>query len=425
MEGYRTFDEVAECWRRVDLQNYPGALQRANDALRQFPNNAGAYLCIARITELQNGPVDSIIAALHSAYERDTLNTQTMRSLAARYQAKSDTANLIDMLKRILTIDFRDNDLRISTIRLLVGMGQLDSAIALANQGLRENPASTELLYVKGLGMAAANRMDSAFSLLEQVAQIDSSKTDSLFTFRIINYARSVPDTAGWMRWLERAGTRFPSQLDYVYTLGVLRMSRADTNGAMEAATTLLSRMPNPCDTAPEAVSRGYCARAHFLFATMKQARALDSALAHADIAARADSAIKPSLAAIYLTAGARERGLAATDTANGAGPAHLDRAIELLSRAKEYGASNARLVPVAAFQLGVAQFTKGRALDAQAESSRDCAVVAQLGPIWEATAANITAGARVNVDIANQILTAVPQFQSRAEAFKRNFRCP
>jgi tetratricopeptide (TPR) repeat protein/TolB-like protein len=424
VEGFRTFDEVADCFRRLDQSNFAGAIERAQDALRSYPNNAGAYLCIARVLERQNAPADSIIAVLREAHTRDTLNTQTMRSLAAKYEAKGDTANLVNMLKRILTIDFRDNDLRIGTIRLLVGMGQVDSAIALANQGLRENPASVELLSVKGLAMAAGSRFDSAFGLFEQVAQIDSAKVDSLFVFRITNYAKMVPDTAGWMRWLERGGNKFPSQLDYVYTLGILRMAKADTTGAMDAATQLLSRMPNPCDTAPDALARGYCARAHFLFATMKQARELDSALAHAEIAVRADTSIKGSLAAIYLTAGARERGLAATDTANGAGPPHLDRSIELLEKAVEYGAGNARLLPVASFQLGVAYFTKGRALDAQAESSRDCAVLAQAGPVWEKTAQHITAGARVNVDIANQILTAVPQFQSRAEAFKRNFRC-
>ena len=425
VDGFRSFDEVAECWRRVDAQNLAGAMQKAQEALHQSPNNAGAYLCIATVIERQNGPVDSIIAALHSAYERDTLNTQTMRSLATRYQAKNDTANLVDMLKRILTIDFRDNDLRISTIRLLVSMNQLDSAIALANQGLRENPASAELLYVKGLGMAAGRHMDSAFNLLETVASIDTSKVDSLFMFRIVNYARAIPDSAAWLRWVERGTQRFPTQLDYWYTLGSVRMVRGDSAGAETAARGLLTNAPPNACASDNATIKSYCARAHYLLAMMAQGHGqLDSALAHADIAVQSDTTIKSAVAVVYLLAGARERAASATDTANGQGAVHLTKSIELLTRARDYGAANQGLMRNAAFQLGVAQFTLGRQLDQKAESNRDCAAVAQLGPIWQGVSDNITAGARVNVDIANQILTAVPQFQSRADAFRRNFRC-
>ena len=429
VEGYRTFDEVADCFRRLDQNNYPGAIERAQAALRSFPNNAGAWLCIARVQERQNAPADTVIASLREAYTRDTLNTQTMRSLAAKYDAKHDTTNLVEMLKRILTIDFRDNDLRIGTIRLLVGMGQVDTAIALANQGLRENPASVELLQVKGLAMAAGSRWDSAFSLFEQVAQIDTSKTDSLFVFRITNYARQAADTAGLMRWLEKGSTKFPSQLDYVYTLGSLRLVRGDTNGAMESASQLLSRMPNPCDTAPDAAARGYCARAHYLFAIVQNGRGTndpamaDSALAHAEIAVRADSTIRPNMAVVYLIAGARIRGQAAgPDSANAA--TLLPRAIELLQKGKDYSQEGSGAFRTASFQLGVAQFSLGRILDARAEAGRDCAIVAQLTPLWEQVEANMAAGARVNPDIANQILIAAGQYKSRAASFARNFRC-
>ena len=346
VEGFRTFDEVADCFRRLDQSNYAGAIEKAQDALRSYPNNAGAYLCIARVLERQNAPADSVIAMLREAHVRDTLNTQTMRSLAAKYEAKSDTANLINMLKRILTIDFRDNDLRIGTIRLLVGMNQVDSAIALANQGLRENPASVELLAVKGLAMAAGSLWDSAFSLFEQVAQIDSSKVDSLFVYRITNYARQAADTAGMLRWLERAGNKFPGQLDYTYSLGTIRLVKGDTNGAMEAAGQLLSRMPNPCDSAPDPTARGYCARAHYLYAIVQNGRAsqqpdmLDSALSHAEIAVRADSAIKPNIAVVYLIAGARQRGdrYGQPESAPGHRAAHAGQGL----RARELAASGA-----------------------------------------------------------------------------------
>ena len=120
----------------------------------------------------------------------------------------------------------------------------------------------------------------------------------------------------------------------------------------------------------------------------------------------------------MYLVAGGRVRG----DTVN----PNLPRAIELLQKAHDWIPPNSgRMFQTAAFQLGVAQFQLGRQLDQQAETQRSCDAVRQVTPMWDQVATNIAAGAPINRDVANQILTAVPQFQSRAAAFARNFRCP
>lgn len=416
--GYRTFDEVADCRRRLDAGDVPGARTRADAALRQFPGNAGAYLCIAQILERQNAPADSVIAALRSAYERDTLNTQTMRSLSLRYQAKADTAQLLNMLKRILTIDFRDNDLRISTIRLLVQMGQVDSALAIANQGLAQNPASTELLSVKGLAMAAASRWDSAFALFDQVAQIDTSKVDSLFVYRITNYARQIPDTTNWLRWVAAATVKFPSQLDYWYTLASQRLARADTTGAIEATQGLLSHLPADAATATSPAMRGYFARGHFMIASVQNGRGQpDSALAHAELAVQADSSMKPSVAVIYLIVGGRERG----DTANA--ETMLPRAIEHLQKAKDYAGTNTRIVVPAAFQLGIAQFLWAVRIDTRAQAERSCDLVRQAQQLITDSEANIIVGVAVDRRIANDFLsTYIPQYKSREETMARNY---
>ncbi len=415
-DNYGTFDEVAECRRRLDLGNIQGASDKAAQALRQFPNSPGAWLCIASIREAQHLSEDSVIGALRNAFTRDTLATAVMRRLATKYQARNDTAGLLDMLKRILTIDFRDNDLRISTARLMVQMAQADSAVKIIDQGLAQNPASVELLGVKAIAMAAGSHWDSAAAALKTVADIDTSKVDSLFLYRITNYYRQIPDSTEWLRWVAVATQRFPGQLDYWYTLASQRMVHGDSAGAMEAAQGLLANLP--ADLSASAQLRGLAARAHYVVAMLMNGHGqVDSALVHSEQAVQLDSTVKGNVAVVYLLAGARARG----DTAT---VGHLDRAIDLLTRARAYGAANQRLASNAAFQLGVAQFTKARELDQEAESSHSCDAVRLLGPLWDEVSASITAGARTNVDIANQILTAVPQFQGRAAAFARNFHC-
>jgi tetratricopeptide (TPR) repeat protein len=411
IDGYETFEKVTECRRKLDLRDYLGAQRAATDALRNFPNNAGAWVCIARIREAQNAPVDSVTKAYRNAFDRDTLNTVVQRRLAARYEAAADTASLLPMLKRILTIDFRDNDLRIRTIRLMVQMGQVDTAIAWANLGLRENPASSELLGVKAIAMAAGSHWDSAFATMQLLSEVDSGKVDSAFVYRTTNYARQIPDTTGWMRWVQTATQRYPTQLPYWYTLASVRLVKGDSTGAMEAARGLLGQLPPGADTSSVQETRQYFGRAHYIIAMVMNGRAqADSAVAHIAQALHADSTLRPQAAIVYLQAGLKS---------------YRDSsyvvAIERLQKAKDF--AQGRAVIPAAFFLGLSQVQYGRQLDTQVEASRSCDDVRKLGDLWTAAEQNIIAGVAQNREVSNQLLSQViPAYKQRAEAMTRNF---
>lgn len=411
VEAAGSFDEVAECRRQVDLGNLPNAERQAARALQQFPMNAGAHLCIAQIREAQNAPEDSVIASLGRAYRRDTLATAVMRRLATKYQARNDTANLIDMLKRILTIDFRDNELRISTARLLVGMGRADSAVAVVNQGLEQNPASAELLGVKAIAMAAGDHWDSAAAALILVSEIDTARVDSLFFYRLTNYLRQAGDSAAMLRWTERATEKFPSQLDYWYTIASTKLVRGDSAGAQAAAEGLLRNVPAGQEDSPAV--RGLYARANYVLAMLAQSRrAIDTAMTYADNAVRADSTIRPSVAVVYLLAGGQARA-----------DSNYTRAIELLTRAKEFGAANPRLLSPAAFQLGIAQFQYGARIDGQAQEGRSCDLARQAKGLIDSSETNIIAGVAANRELANQFLSNyIPAYKQRGDAMIRQY---
>lgn len=413
--GFESFDEVADCRRRVEAGDLPGARDRAQRALRTYPNNAGAWLCIAQIREAEGAPEDSIIAALHQAYQRDTLATAVMRRLATKYQSRNDTTNLLEMLKRILTIDFRDNELRISTAQLMVRMGQPDSAVRVVNQGLEQNPASVELLGVKAIAMAAGSHWDSAFAALQTVSEIDTAKVDSLFIYRITNYARQIPDTTGWLRWAERATQKFPTQLDYWYTIAIQKMGKGDSTGAEAAARGLLSNIPAGGENAEG--TRGFYARGHYVLAMMAQGHGqIDSALVHAEQAANADTNIRPQVAVIYYFAGNQMR----VDTLR---EGYLDRAIEMFTKAKDWGAANPRLVSPASFFLGIVQFQKAVKVDKQAEEGRNCELAREAKVLIDASEVSIIAGVATNRELANQFLSNyIPAYKQRGETMIRQY---
>jgi TolB-like protein len=436
MQGYETFEKVTECRRKLDLRDFPGARRAAQDALREFPGNAGAWVCKARIQEAQNAPADSVTASLDSAYVRDTLNTGVMRRLAQKYQAAGDTVRLLTMLKRILTIDFRDIELRVSTIRMMAQMGQADSAVVLANQGLLQNPANAELLGVKAIAVAASAALrrgaadslpqgpakdslqhlisalwDSAGVAMALVADIDSTRVDSLFLNRITNYFKLAPDTANWVRWVRISTVKLPSQLDNWYALSSVLMVKNDTSGALEALRGYREHIPAGAETSQESGLRRHYALSRYMRGMLTYGTQPDSAVADANAAVQADSTLRGAVAVIYLQTGLRAYRDSVWTTA-----------IERLQKAKDVSQGTRAAVP-AAFYLGLAQMQLGRQTDTQVEASRSCDDVHKLSDLWNAVEQNMGAGAAQNRDAANQILSqVVPAYKQRADAMTHNF---
>ena len=410
--GYRAFEDVEQCRQALDQQNYVRAMQRANNAIRQFPNSSSAYGCIASVLEAENAPVDSVIAVLRRGLEADSLNTIIMRRLAAKHESRGDTTNLVLMLRRVLSIDFRDSDLRIRTARLLVQIGQTDQAVEVVEEGIRQNPASVELLGVKAIALGAAQRWDSAAATMAVLASIDSSKIDSLFVFRMTNYLRQVPDTSDWLTWTRLAVERFPTQRAYVYTLGELLFARSDTAGAVAAGQRYLGA--TIADTAFRQVDAATWQRqvntGHLALGRYQLAGGLvDSALAHAE-AVVDDSVMRPFTAPIFLQAGLKAYRDSAWATA-----------MERLQRAMDF-ASGRAVVP-AAFFLGLSQVQQAVQSDAQAQAERNCDAARRALELWNSAEQNIIAGAAQNRDAANQLLSQViPAYKQRADAMGQNF---
>ena len=435
VQGFETFEKVTECRHKLDQHDFPGARRAAQNALNDFPRNAGAWVCIARILEAQSAPADSVIAALDSAYARDTLNTGVMRRIAAKYQAAGDTVNLLVMLRRILNIDFRDIDLRVNTIRMMAGP-QCDSGVVLANQGLLQNPANADLLSAKAIVVAAcaARRRagldslaagpvrdsaarqvgalwDSAGMTMATVADVDSAREDSLFLNRITNYFKLAPDTANWVRWLRTATVKLPAQLDNWYTLSSVLMVRSDTAGALEALGGFRAHVPAGAESSTDPTTRRYFALSRYMRGMLTYGQRPDSAVADANAAIAADSTLRGAAAVIYLQTGLK----AYRDSA-------YTVAIERLQRARDYSQGTRAAVP-ASFFLGLSQMQYGRLLDAQVETSHVCDDVHKLGDLWNAVEQNIGAGAAQNRDAANQILSQVtPAYKQRADAMTHNF---
>jgi len=397
VHGFDSFDEVADCRRFVDQQNFTRALEKANDALRQNPASSSAYLCKVSVLRAQNASPDSVLATLLLAAQVDSLNSLVLRQLAGIYEQRHDTTNLMNALSRILRIDVREDALRVGLAQLFASRNMLDSALAVINTGLEAAPNSVELLKTRAVIQGAMSRWADAAASMEQVAGIDSMNIDSLFAFRIVNYFRQVPDSSKLLTWLKVVTYRLPLEPLYWYQLGTLSFARGDTAGAVRSSQEYLKLQPTDM--------RGHLSTAQYEMA----AGMMDSALAHLDIAT-ADSVARPFAAPLYLSAG-----LAAYRDSN------WTVAEQRLQRARDYAQGGA-VVP-SAFFLGLAQVQLAVKADSAAQVGRNCDAARRESQLWASAEQNIIAGAAQNRDAANNLLSQViPAYKQRSDAMIRQY---
>lgn len=398
-DAYRSFEHVQNCRRFLEQRDHARALEAANRALQQHPRSAGAHLCVAQITRAQGGGTDSVLSSLLRADDGDSLNSVVLRQLARIYEERRDTTRLLGTLHRLLFVDAGDNDLRVSAARLFVVRNQTDSAVALLDEGLARNPSQVELLNAKSIALAAASRWAEAAATLTQVSELDTASVDSLFLLRITTYFQQVPDSTRLLEWTRTATRRLPRHPPYWFALGTLLYARADTAGALEAIHQFLALQPTD--------GRGHVVYASYLLG----AGQVDSALAHAGLAAAADSTLRNSAASVYLSGGVRAL----------QPPPDFALAAERLRAAKGY-ATGRTLVTVSWF-LGIARIQLAVAADTDASTNRNCESARRAGEFITAAEQDILAGVAQDRERANQFLTQViPAYKQRSEAMQRNF---
>lgn len=416
-DAYRSFEPVTNCRRSVDslasvrreidsTRLFTRAQQGADRALQQYPQSAGAHLCIALIRRAQSAPSDSILAHLQMAEDLDSLNPLILRQLARVYDERGDTVALLHELHHILKVEIRNDTLRINTARLFVQRGMADSAIILIDEALAGNPSSVILLNARSVALASARRWADAASTMALVAEVDSANIDSLFVFKITNYYQQVPDSANLLVWTRIATERLPTQASYLYSLAIMVAARGDTTSAIDAIKRYIELKPND--------GRGMLTYAVWLSSRGQT----DSSLAWAHRAADADSMLRPSAAGLFLRAG---RNVFQDTTL--AGPVRFQRTDSILSIGQPWATGQTRALVGYIRGLSQVQLASLAAQDAQA--NRSCDAVRRTSDLLTSAEANIIVGVSINREQANQILSQyIPQLRQSASGLQRQLRC-
>jgi len=421
-DKFRSFDHITACRTALEAKDFTKATEEANRALRDDRESGGAYLCLAQVLQANNGNPDSVLAAYERAHDADSLNTLVGRQLYLIYDAKHDTAQMLHMLHHIMQVDVADNDIKKVAVEIQVRRGHPDSAVMILDDALNRNPNQVDLLILRAISLGAEQKFADAAASMASAAQVDSNKIDSTFIARTIAFYDAAHDSADVFTWQRLCTVRTPANADCWFNYGSGLYDRHDTAGAMDAIRHLIALQPT--------VGRGRIVISNWfgLAAAADSAQPalakeqFDSSLTEARTAATTDSNWRPQAASMFLRAG-----YAAFQAKD------YQRAIAVLSEAQPWAA--AANAPTISYLIGNSQFFLGIAsltplqqlkVDPNHRPTVDSAcalskaILDQFGPAQT----NLAAGASVNRDGVNQMLTYIGNVTTALAPMRTRLKC-
>jgi tetratricopeptide (TPR) repeat protein len=488
-DKYKSFERILNCRTALEQKDYQKAGDEARRALRDDRESAGAYLCLAQVAEGMGEGTDSVQAALERAHDADSLNTIVGRQLYQIYQAKHDTTQMLHMLRHIMQVDINDIEVRRVAVELLVRTGRPDSAVTILDNTLKRSPNHADLQVLRAIALGAwaqdeftaalhraaalgtgpvdtnavavalrsavqvrasggtadsaaalldqalqrtpapgdtavagaiadattaVNRYKSAGEAMERAAALDSTKIDSTFIGRTLAFYDAAGDTVGSFTWRRICTEKTPTDADCWFRYGSTLAERHDTTGAIDA-------MRHVVELRPEG-GRGQIAMATYFAGTGEA----DSALAYAQAAVAADSGWRPQAAAIYLRSG-----YAAFQAKD------YPKTIELLGQAQPWAQGQTQvtidyLVGYSQFQLGLAALQTLQNHPAlktnhprAADVAEACGLITTVTDNFTPAQTNIGAGAAINRDAANQVLTYIGSVLPKLPPIATRLKCP
>jgi len=413
-DKYRSFDHITACRTALDSKDYVKATEAATRALRYDRESGGAYLCLALVRQGRGDPTDSVLTAFEAAHDADSLNTQIGRQLYLIYDAKHDTTQMLHMLHHILQVDVNDNDIKKVAVQIQVQRGHPDSAVMILDDALNRNPNQVDLLVLRAISLGAQSKFADAAASMAAAAALDSNKIDSLFVVRTLAFYDAANDSSNAFTWRHICTIRTPGDADCWFKYATGLYDRHDTTGAMEAIRHLIQLHPE--------TGRGQIVIANW-FGVAGQ---MDSSMYWTNEAVKADSSWRPQAAAMFLRAG-----YAAFQAKD------YPRTIALLTPAQPW--ANPQNAPTIAYLLGNSQFNIGLASLQELQNARAvktnthdrpavdsaCAMIRTIDDNFGPAQTNMSAGASVSRDAANQILTYIGNVMPALGSIKTRLKCP
>ena len=405
------------------------AAETANKAIKAVPNHGLAHYCLALLAQDKKAPRAEVVKHLQASAKGDPLSLPVWTALATQYQQANDTANTLVAFKEMLRVAPTNQKLREELFRYFLQSGHPETALEVADEGLKIDPYNADLYDLKSNACLFLSNFKCAVDALETMYATDSTKADTLFFTKISAAAAEgeKPDTTRLLKWAQIGVRKYPDNptllgyLNRAYSLSgqtdsvvsvTSRIIAKDTTAvvpALEAAQALINDTSKVAAARPDTAKR---APGDTTTAPASTSRAKE-ALPFLEFAIKyGDPQAKENAAALLYTAGAKLLQQ----------PQDLQGAAELLRLAKQSANPSGKVGPASSYLLGLATLFQVPQIDPQAEKQKSCDLARQMETLLSEAETSLTEGRTVNQEAVDKNLGIIKQYKPRAASMVKAY---
>ena len=193
------------------------AIEAANKALKAQPNYGLASMCMAQISLAKKAPVDEVLKYYRAATTGDRLSIEAWGGLLGQYQAKGDTAAIIDTYKQLILVAPNNQKVVEEAVRFFVIAGQPNLGEQVAKDAIERDPANPDLQNMLATACLVQDKPEKnvcAIKAMEQVFALDTAKADTFNIQKILFVAaKDSSNAAAYLKWAQFGSTKYPSNL--------------------------------------------------------------------------------------------------------------------------------------------------------------------------------------------------------------------
>jgi tetratricopeptide (TPR) repeat protein len=403
----------------------------AKKALKTLPTHGLAEYCLALLAQAKKAPREEVVKHLQASAKGDPLSLPVWTALATQYQQANDTANTLVAFKQMLRVAPTNQKLREELFKYFLQSGHPETALDVANEGLKIDPYNADLYDLKSNACLFLSDFKCAVDALETLYATDSTKADTLFFTKIAAAAGepAVPDT---VKLLQSARTQADSQKvrtdaaagGVADTVRLLKWAQVGVRKYPDNPTLLgyLNKaytLTHQTDSVVAVTNRIMAKDTTDVVPALSAAKALIDAKRPKEAVPFLDFAIK------HGDPQAKENAAALLYT--GAAPL-LQQPQDLLGAAEllrmAVGAANpaGKVQPAANYLLGLATLFQVPQIDPQAEKTKSCDLAKQEETLLGEAETALTAGRTVNQEAVDKNLGIIKQYKPRVASMLKAY---
>ncbi|HEX3236108.1 MAG TPA: hypothetical protein VHR41_18075 [Gemmatimonadales bacterium] len=381
------------------------AADAAAKAIKALPNHGLAEYCLALLAMDKKAPRAEVVKHLQASTKGDPLSLPVWTALASQFQAANDTANTLVAFKEMLRVAPTNQKLRQELFKYFLQSGHPETALEVADQGLKIDPYNADLYDLKSNACLFLSNFKCAVDALETMYATDSTKADTLFFTKISAAAAEgeKPDTARLVKWAQLGVRKYP---DNPTLLGYLNKAYSLT-GQTDSVISVTNRIMAKDTTA---IVPALSAAKSLIDAKRPKDAVpfLDYAIKHGDPQAKENAA-----ALLYTGAAPLLQQ-----------PQDLQGASQLLQMAVSSANPSGKVFPAANYLLGLATLFQVPQIDPQAEKQKSCDLVHQEDSLLTISDSALTLGRAVNPEAVDKNLGIIKQYKPRIASMRKAYKC-